>query len=172
MRILHHPFTLAQQRAILATGDVALINLGVLVALWVGSQRSDWDFGWFFLARHLPWFLLFSCLWLLLATANDLYDPTVTASVYDTTVGLLKILVQFVALYLLVYFLLPPYSLPRLVMFFWTTACALLIGLWRAWSKGFFSSARRERRLLLLRCDPSAQAAAALLTPIPPWDIA
>jgi hypothetical protein len=26
MRILRHPFTLAQQRAIMTTGDVALIN--------------------------------------------------------------------------------------------------------------------------------------------------
>ena len=125
------PIQLAEHKNILLTIDGLLVIIALLIGLWFGAQRSNWLFSPALILAYLPWFICLMIVYFILATANDAYRPKVASDSTASFVAIVKTIAQIFILYLLVYSLLPPYSLPRhFIGFFTLISPPLLLG-WR-----------------------------------------
>ncbi len=141
---------LTEHKGILMVVDMALVLVALTVGLWFGAQRSGWVFSFQLLVNYSPWFIVVSGLYLLLATVNDAYKPRVAVDSVASLVALTKTTVEILILYLLLYALLPPYSLPRhFVGYFTLIAPFLLFGWRRLYSMAFAIPAFRRRAIIV-----------------------
>lgn len=125
------PIQLAEHRNILLTVDGLLVNLALLIGLWLGAQRSRWDFSFDLILAYSPWFLGVTVIYFILATANDAYRPRIASDPAAGFIAIIKTVFQIFILYLLIYSLLPPNSLPRHFVGFFTIISPFLIVGWR-----------------------------------------
>jgi exopolysaccharide biosynthesis polyprenyl glycosylphosphotransferase len=125
------PIQLAEHRNILLTVDALLVNVALLIGLWLGAQRSNWVFSFDLILSYIPWFASVTVIYFILATANDAYRPKVASDPVASFIAIIKTIFQIFILYLLIYSLLPPYSLPRHFIGFFTLISPFLIVGWR-----------------------------------------
>jgi len=125
------PIQLAEHRNILVVVDGLLVNIALLIGLWLGAQRSEWRFSFNLILEYSPWFIGVTVIYFILATSNDAYRPKIAADPVASFIAILKTVFQIFILYLLIYSLLPPFSLPRHFIGFFTLISPLLIVGWR-----------------------------------------
>ena len=121
----------SQVRWLLILGDMVLVNLAALVALWLGVQRSAW---WLAVASwdsFLIWFIFLSALWFVMAQILDLYDLRVAGLPARAVGATLGAVMGTFAAYLIVYFIAAPQSLPRHLIVFFAVSAAALLCAWR-----------------------------------------
>jgi exopolysaccharide biosynthesis polyprenyl glycosylphosphotransferase len=139
-----------ERKTLLISGDVVLLVLSVLLSLWLGALRSDWPFSLLFLIEHSYVFVLFIGFWLVLASANDLYNFRTATDPVSAILATGRVMIQGLAVYLVVYFVSPPQSLPRhLIVFFAVVSFAATLA-WRSVYALVFSGARFQRRALVV----------------------
>jgi len=144
------PLQISERKTLLILMDGVLVNVAILTALWLGAQRSGWTFSGQFLAERFYWFAGLTILYLILASVNDGYNLKVAADVFPSASAILKVTVEILVVYLLVYFLSPPGSLPRHVMGFFSLICPSLLLLWRWLYIVVFTAPQFRRRALIV----------------------
>jgi len=149
---------ISERRLLLMAGDALAVVASVLIALRVWAFVARYPFITEFVLPQSHWFVILTGLWLLLASANDFYDLRTASRRLTTLRRLLWITFQMLVVYLLVFFLSPPGSLPRLFVFYFGIASFVLIGLWRLVNPALLGWASEPRRVLIVGTDWAAEA--------------
>ncbi|HEC35128.1 MAG TPA: sugar transferase [Anaerolineae bacterium] len=122
---------LSERRNLLITVDLILVNLSTLLALYLGAQRSRWGFDLLLILRNLHWFVFFTVTFAILAAVNDAHDLRVAVDPVASTITLVKLNLQQIAAYALIYFFAEPGSLPRHIVGFFGLISPPALLLWR-----------------------------------------
>ena len=160
MRSSRMPLQISERKMLLILMDGVLVNVATLAALLLGAQRSGWPVSSQFLAEHFYWFVGLTLLYLILASVNDGYDLKVAADVFPSAFTIVKATAEILLIYLLVYFLSPPASLPRHVMGFFSLICPPLLSLWRWLYIAVFTTPQFRRRALIVGAGWAGQTIA------------
>lgn len=151
--------SVADRRGILSTLDVILVNAAILLGLLIWTLVDGRiPFDWSFIQSQIVWFLALTPLWLILASANELYDNHELHAIGYTFTAMLKIEGQLGALYLAVFFLAPPASLPRLFFLYFLGILMVLILLSRLAVGVIVGLGVSPRRIVVIGDDDGAQA--------------
>jgi exopolysaccharide biosynthesis polyprenyl glycosylphosphotransferase len=149
---------ISERRLLLMAGDALAVVASVLIALRVWAFVARYPFTLAFVIPQSHWFVILVGLWLLLASANDFYDLRTAARRLATVQRLLWITFQMLVVYLLVFFLSPPGSLPRLFILYFGVASLILIGIWRLLNPALLGWASEPRRVLIVGTDWATEA--------------
>ncbi|MBZ0277007.1 MAG: sugar transferase [Anaerolineae bacterium] len=149
---------ISERRLLLMIGDALAVVASVLVSLFIWSQvaRNE-TFSFAFVWYRSYWFFLLTGLWLVLASANDFYDLTTVSRWTTMAQRLVLITLQMLVIYLIIFFLSPPSSLPRLFILYYGVASFILIGLVRLVNPALIGWASLRRRVLVVGTDWAAQ---------------
>jgi exopolysaccharide biosynthesis polyprenyl glycosylphosphotransferase len=154
---------ITERKTLLVLGDVLLLNAAVLAGLWLGAQRSGWIFSEVFVLEKSYWFVGLTALYLLLAAANDAHSLRLTSDLATSFLALGTTVGQMLLVYLVVYFLSAPASLPRHVIGFFGIISSILLLMWR-WIYGVvFISAVFRRRVVIVGAGWAGQTIAGLI---------
>jgi exopolysaccharide biosynthesis polyprenyl glycosylphosphotransferase len=149
---------ISERRLLLMAGDALAVVASVLIALRIWAFVARYPFVLDFVLPQSHWFVILVGLWLLLASANDFYDLRTAARRLATVQRLLWITFQMLVVYLLVFFLSPPGSLPRLFILYFGVASLFLIGIWRLVNPALLGWASEPRRVLIVGTDWATEA--------------
>ncbi len=142
---------ISERRVLLLTVDAILLEVGVVVALWLWALRSPpQPFTIDYLSAHALWFPGLVALWLGLGLVNDFYDIRVAAHFGDSSRALLRMAGLTLLLYILIYFFLPPRTLPRTFFLIHVVLAVGLLMLWRRSYAALFSLPPFQRRALIV----------------------
>lgn len=150
---------ISERRLLLMIGDVLAVVLSVLAALFIWSvvaqsESFTFEFVWY----RSYWFFVLTGMWLLLASANDFYDLNVAVQRSMMLQRLILITIQMLVVYLIIFFLSPPVSLPRLFILYYGVASFILIGLVRLVNPALLGWASVRRRVLIVGTDWAAMS--------------
>lgn len=150
---------ISERRLLLMIGDALAVVLSVLIALFIWSvvaqgESFTFEFVWY----RSYWFFVLTGMWLLLASANDFYDLNIAAQRGLMLQRLILITVQMLVVYLIIFFLSPPVSLPRLFILYYGVASFILIGLVRLVNPALLGWASVRRRVLIVGTDWAAMS--------------
>lgn len=139
-----------ERRLILLIGDALMGGLALMVSLYLWAARDQWlNFSWKFLEERPPfWFWLLPFFWLILLV--ELYDARRSSRRTDTAQGIVVAAGIGAVLYLVVFFLSPPDSLPRQGVATFILLAALLTLLWRMIYIRIFTAPLFMRRVLVV----------------------
>jgi exopolysaccharide biosynthesis polyprenyl glycosylphosphotransferase len=144
------PLRITERRTLLVFGDLLLLNLAAFAALWLGAQRSGWRFTMAFLLENVYWFAGLSLLYLILAWANDGYNLKIASRPLTSAFALSKAIIELLLVYVVVYFIAEPASLPRHIMGFFVVVYSPALFLWRwAYSTVLTGPAFRQKVLIV-----------------------
>ena len=150
----------SRRRSILIIVDLVLVNIAVLLALWLGAQRSNWPFSAGFVGENFYWFLLPSMGYFVLATVNDCYDLNIASSLVAIAWALVRVTIQLLLAYVVVYFISPPASLPRHIIGFFSLILPSTLLLWRWIYILVFSHPGFRRRAIIVGAGWAGQTIA------------
>jgi FlaA1/EpsC-like NDP-sugar epimerase len=141
----------AEHKGILLLVDGILVFTALWLGLWLGAQRSGWEFSWQLMVDYSPWFVGMMILYFILAAVNDAYRPKIATDAGAGVFALFKTIAGIFVLYLLLYALVPyPYTLPRhFTGFFALIALVLLLGWRRLYSLAFTMPAFQRRAIII-----------------------
>ncbi len=151
-------YRLSERRLLLRFGDVLATLTAIVIALYVWTlvdQRRPFDLA--FVTEQAYWFVVLPGLWLLLASANDLYDLQLAASRPGTVSRLLAVTLQLLVVYLIIFFLSPRDALPRLFILYYGLASFVLVLLWRLWRPFLMGWVSERRRALIVGTEWGAE---------------
>lgn len=137
-------------------GDAISIILAVYSSLAIWAWVSEQPFALEFIAPHIFWFGLFITVWFVLADAHDFYDLQVAANLAVSVQRLGLMQLQMMFLYLCIYFLSEPESLPRLFIIYYGLLSFGLIAVWRFLTPALIGWKTFQRRVLVVGTDWSA----------------
>lgn len=157
------PLKISERKALLIFGDVLLVNGAAFIALRLGALRSHWPFSPQFLVSHVYWFLFLTALWLVLASVNDLYSLKIATDAFPSVFANFRVTAQAFFVYLLIYFLSPPQSLPRHIMVFFAISSVTFLALWRSLYVLVFSTAPFQRRAIIIGAGQAGRTIAQAL---------
>jgi len=150
----------SEHRLLLACGDLVTGAAAVAVSMWIWSITAGFPFTLAFVTAHAAW-LLAAPAWLLVLLPS--HNVRAALSVRRTVAALGQGMAVLLAVYLALYFFLPPRALPRLVALYILWEGALLVLAWRLWYIWFFSRPAYLPRVLIVGGGERAAAAARLL---------
>ena len=119
------------RRTLLISVDVLLILLAGVGAMAVWAYRGHFRFGTRFLAANWIWIALFTLVWVVAAALNDLYRPHLARRMRHVLGGILRAQLVLLALYLVLYFVSRPLTLPRGIVLYYAVMATPLLLLWR-----------------------------------------
>lgn len=149
----------SERKLILLTGDFILAVLSLLLALYFWSVEPDeWlKFSLQFLAERPPfWFYLLPFLWILFL--SGLYDVRKVHKISETISGIGISIFLSISLYLVVFFLSEPNTLPRLGVALFFISAAILTTIWRLIYIKIFTASRFQRRVIIVGAGNSGKA--------------
>lgn len=149
---------ISERRLLLMLGDVLAVVVSVLIALRVWAWVAGYKFTLQFILPQGYLFLVLIGLWLLLASANDLYMLRVAADRGQTFRKLVIINAQMLVIYLIVFFFSPRDALPRLFILYYGVASVIIISLWRFSRPVLLGWASEPRRTLIVGTNGAAKA--------------
>lgn len=147
---------ISERRLLIAAGDIVAVIAAVLIALRIWTIVARYRFTLDFILAQGGWFVVLLALWLLLASANDFYDLSISARRGRMMRRLLIITAQTWVVYVLVFFFSPPGALPRLFIIYYGVASFILIALWRLSRPFLVGWVSQPRRTLIVGADWSA----------------
>jgi exopolysaccharide biosynthesis polyprenyl glycosylphosphotransferase len=138
-----------ERRIILLIGDLLMASLAFVLALYFWAQRDWLNFSFEFLSERIPgWFFLLPVLWIFLLV--DLYDVRKSNRRSDTLRGLAFAGAASSVLYLVVFFISEPNSLPRRGVAIFLVSVTILTLLWRFLYIQIFTAPMFMRRVLIV----------------------
>ena len=146
VRFRLHP---GERRVILLLGDAIMAGLALLISIYVWGQKDWLDFTRAFLDERIPsWYYLMPAVWMILNV--ELYDVRRAGRRMETVKGVLIAGVASFFLYLIVYFLSEPNSLPRRGAATFIVIAPILMILWRFMYIGIFTAQEFLRRVVIV----------------------
>jgi exopolysaccharide biosynthesis polyprenyl glycosylphosphotransferase len=141
-----------EQRVLLLIGDVFVVTLAEVGALFLWAQ-TDWlQFSPEFVAQRIthaqPWFYLLPIAWLIFLV--ELYDTRRSLNRRETFKGVVVAAVIFLAIYLPIFFFYKGENLPRIGFGAFVLLAFALTLIWRNIFIGIFSLPRFMRRVLIV----------------------
>ncbi|MDO9547271.1 MAG: sugar transferase [Pelolinea sp.] len=157
-----------ERRFILLIGDLLAAGLGLIVALYFWAMKDLWmDFNWEFLLERPPdWYYFLPFIWLLMLT--ELYDTNRAGRRGDTIRGLTVSTIISTFLYLLIFFVSEPKSLPRRGVAAFIAAAAGFTFLWRLLYIRIFTTPAFLRRVIIIGAGRAGSTLAEEIVKIEP----
>jgi exopolysaccharide biosynthesis polyprenyl glycosylphosphotransferase len=140
-----------ERKFILIFGDVISSLMALFISLFFWARESgEWlTFSWQFLIERPPyWFYLLPVIWILLL--SGMYDLRKANKVMDTISGIGMSTLLSGSIYLLVFFLATPKTLPRFGVALFFILSAFLTLIWRMLYIQIFTAPAFMRRVLLV----------------------
>jgi len=159
----------SERKLILLTGDFIIAILSLLFALYFWSVEPDeWlKFSLQFLVERPPfWFYLLPFLWILFL--SGLYDVRKVHKISETISGIGISIFLSISLYLLVFFLSEPNTLPRLGVALFFANAAILTIFWRLIYIKIFTASRFQRRVIIVGAGNSGKALVEIIENLNP----
>ena len=148
----------SERKLILLIGDFLIALFSLFLALYVWSVEPDeWlKFSIQFLLERPPfWFYLLPLLWILFL--SGLYDVRKVHKLSETITGIGISILLSGTIYLLVFFLSKPNTLPRLGVALFFGFATILTLLWRFIYLKIFTTSRFQRRVLIVGAGNSGK---------------
>jgi len=149
---------ISERRLLLMLGDIAAVVISVLIGLRVWALVAGIDYSVDFIVEQSYLFVILIAMWLLLASANDLYVLRIAASRMQTFQRLVIINLQMLFVYLFIFFVSPREALPRLFIIYYAFASILVIGVWRYARPVLMGWASTPRHTLIVGANTAADA--------------
>ena len=158
----------SERRVILLFGDVLVASIALIIALYFWAMKDLWmDFTWQFLLERPPtWYYFLPFIWLLLLI--ELYDTKSAGRRGDTIRGLMVSTIISTFLYLLIFFVSEPKSLPRRGVAAFIAAAAGLTLLWRLLYIRIFTAPVFLRRVIIIGAGRAGSTLAVEIIKIEP----
>lgn len=147
---------ISERRLLLMAGDAISVVIAVYSSLAIWAWVSKQPFTLEFIAPQIFWFGLFIATWFILADAHDFYDLQIAANLTASVQRLGLMQLQMMLLYLCIYFLSEPESLPRLFIIYYGLLSFGLIAVWRLLTPALIGWQAFQRRVLVVGTDWSA----------------
>lgn len=148
----------SQVRWTLVLGDLVLVNLAALAALWLGIQRSTWWLAVGSWDSFSAWFLFLSLIWFLCAQVLDIYDLRVAGVPRRAVGATLGVVLGTLAIYLVAYFIAAPQTLPRHLIVFFALIAVVPLSLWRGMFALALGSGPLARSVIVIGTGTSTSA--------------
>src|SRR5690606_20569399 len=136
-----------------------LAFLSLFIALYFWSvEPVEWlKFSFQFLVERPPfWFYLLPIIWIVFL--YGLYDVRKVHKISETISGIGISIILSISLYLIIFFLSVPNTLPRLGVALFFICAAILTTLWRLIYIKIFTGSRFERRVIIVGAGNSGKA--------------
>jgi exopolysaccharide biosynthesis polyprenyl glycosylphosphotransferase len=142
--------TARERRFIILIGDLFVSIIALFVALYFWAQKDEWlHFSWQFLKERPPdWYFFLPLFWIVLLI--ELYDIRRASRLRDVVQGIFFALLISGGIYLFLFFLSSPNSLPRRGVAGFLVAAAILTLLWRMVYIKVFTAPVFLRRVLIV----------------------
>lgn len=138
-----------ERKFILLAGDLIVSAFSMLVALYFWGQKDWLNFSWKFIQQRAPfWFYLLPIIWVLVLI--ELYDLKKATRRSETLKGVATAAGISLVLYLIIFFISEPNSLPRRGVAFFLVAATLLTILWRLLYIQIFTAPAFLRKALVV----------------------
>lgn len=157
-RVMRFSLQRSQIRRLLVVGDLVWVNAAALIALWLGLQRSTWWLAVGAWDSFSAWFLFLSLLWFLCGQVLDIYDLRVAGSPRRAVGATLGVVLATLAVYVGLYFVAVPQSLPRHLIVFFALIAAVLLPVWRGLFALALGSGPLARRVAIVGSGTSTAA--------------
>jgi len=142
--------TARERRFILILGDLIVVSISLIISLYFWSMGDQWlKFSWQFLKERPPnWYYLLPVLWI--GLMFELYDVRRAGHKDDTIRGILTVAGFSTVLYLVIFFISEPKSLPRRGVAAFIGAATVLTLLWRLLYIRIFTTPAFLRRVIVI----------------------
>ncbi len=156
-----------ERRFILLFGDLFVTYLSVLIALVTWAQKDFLDFSGAFLIQRAPfWFYLLPFLWIFIMM--DLYDIRRASRRKDTLGGVATAAIISLLIYMVVFFISDPNSLPRRGVLIFVICATVLTIAWRFIYIRVFTAPIFMRRALIIGAGKAGSSLAKMINEILP----
>jgi exopolysaccharide biosynthesis polyprenyl glycosylphosphotransferase len=162
-----------ERRVILLVGDLIVAYLSVLIALFFWGQKDWLNFTLEFVNQRAPaWFYLLPFLYVIINI--DLYDISRANRRKDTLRGLATSALIGILIYMIIFFIADPNSLPRRGVAVFIASATLLTMLWRFLYIRVFTAPIFARRVLIIGAGKAGTTMTAMVNKMmpPPFVIA
>ena len=158
----------SERRFILLFGDALVAGIALIISLYFWAMEDLWmDFTWQFLLERPPtWYYLLPFVWLLLLI--ELYDTKSAGRRGDTIRGITVSTIISTFLYLLIFFISEPKSLPRRGVAAFIAAVTGLTLLWRLLYIRIFTAPVFLRRVVIIGAGRAGSTFAKEMVKIEP----
>jgi len=158
----------SERRVILLIGDALMATGALFIALYFWAREDQWmDFTWEFLVRRPPvWFYLLPVAWLIFII--QLYDPKRAGRKNETIRGLTTSTILSTVLYMFIFFISEPKSLPRRGVAAFIAAAAGLTFLWRLLYIRVFTAPAFLRRVVIIGAGRAGSTLAQEINKVDP----
>jgi exopolysaccharide biosynthesis polyprenyl glycosylphosphotransferase len=146
-RVVSLPFS--EHKYILMVVDGLLVLIALLLALRLGAWQSAWDFSFGLIFDYAFGFVAILAMYLFLATANDAYRPRVASDPTASFVAIMLTVFQILLIYMVIYALLPPWTLARHFMGYFTLIAPIMLLIWRRVYSQVFVAAFKRRAIVV-----------------------
>jgi len=147
---------ISERRWLLMAGDAISIVIAVYASLAIWAFIDQRPFVLEFIQLRVVWFGLFIVVWFILAAANDFYDLQIASSPTASIQRLGLMQLQLLLLYLCIYFLSVPDSMPRVSVICYGLLSLGLITVWRLLGATLIGWKVFQRRVLVVGTDWAA----------------
>ena len=157
----------SERKYILLVGDLIVSGLSLFLALISWAQRDSLDYFWEFLGQRTPaWFYFLPFLWILLIIG--IYDARRANRHSDVLKGVATAAGISIVLYLIVFFISEPNSLPRRGVAVFIGAVTVLTILWRFFYIKVFTAPVFSRRVLVIGAGLAGTTLVSMASKIQP----
>jgi exopolysaccharide biosynthesis polyprenyl glycosylphosphotransferase len=163
--------TARERRFIILIGDILVAVVALFVALYFWAQQDEWlHFSWQFLKERPPdWYYLLPIFWIILLV--EIYDIRRASRIRDVIQGILFAFLISGGIYLLLFFISSPNSLPRRGVAGFLVAASILTLLWRIVYIKVFTAPVFLRRVLIIGAGRAGKRLSGIIKGIwpPPY---
>ncbi len=158
---------LSERKFILLLGDLVFSGLALILALFLWSLKDTLNFSWEFLGQRAPaWFYFMPILWVSFLTG--LYDIRRANRHGEVLKGIATAAGISILLYLIVFFVSEPNSLPRRGVAIFIGVVTLLTIIWRFIYIKIFTAPVFNRRVLVIGAGLAGTTFASMASRIQP----
>jgi exopolysaccharide biosynthesis polyprenyl glycosylphosphotransferase len=156
-----------ERRFILLIGDLLVTYLSVLIALFLWAQKDWLNFSLAFVDQRPPaWFYLLPFVWIIIMI--DLYDISRANRRKDTLQGVATSALISFLIYIFIFFISDPNSLPRRGVAVFIVSATILTIMWRFLYIQIFTAPVFARRVFVIGAGKAGSTLACMLNKMAP----
>lgn len=149
-------FRFNEWRIVLMFTDLMGALLAAFIGLFIWARVAHGNFSYKFVANHIYWIALLPLLWLFLSIVNDAYRLRYASTPFRTLRTLFFIELEFIILYLAVFFFVPRNLLPRLFILFFGILVYIIVCIARLGRTVIMNKTGIRRRVVIVGTGPVA----------------